>query len=73
MLLVAHGGVLDCIYRFSLNIPLQIQRSWPIPNGAFNLIDVHPNNQLEIRIWADTTHLHRLNAEKLDELDGRIT
>lgn len=40
LLLVAHGGVLDCIYRLCKAEPLEKHRDWLLPNAALNLLQV---------------------------------
>lgn len=73
LLVVAHGGVLDCIYRYCTQTPLAKTRGWFIPNAALNVIDFFSDNSSKIQIWADTNHTQNLNNQNLDELDGRVT
>ncbi|HEY6897649.1 MAG TPA: histidine phosphatase family protein [Rhodocyclaceae bacterium] len=63
VLLVAHGGVLDVIYRRAMGRDLSGPRDFPIPNAALNWISVGPNGW-QVELWADQRHLD--NA--LDEL-----
>ena len=47
ILLFAHGGVLDIIYRIATHRPLETARDFPIPNAALNWIEIgNPDWQL---------------------------
>lgn len=74
LLLVAHGGVLDCIYRLAKQEPLSITRSWLLPNCAINVVDWHTTEKGEgfftVPMWADVNHLLE---DAGDEVDGRVT
>lgn len=54
--LVAHGGVLDCLYRAALGIELQAPRSWPVANAAINRLLWTPQG-LSMVGWHDASHL----------------
>ncbi|HLO92936.1 MAG TPA: histidine phosphatase family protein [Burkholderiaceae bacterium] len=56
LLLVTHGGVLDCLYRASLGLDLQAARSWRLGNAAINRLLVS-GGQLHVVGWADEGHL----------------
>lgn len=53
---VAHGGVLDCIYRFVRAIPLNAPRDWPLLNSSINVVDFQ-NGQAQVQSWGDVMHL----------------
>lgn len=74
VLLVAHGGVLDCIYRMAQQIPLQQPRNWLLPNCALNILDATPHTaDLKIAVWADLNHLKHTELQDIgDEVDGRV-
>lgn len=73
ILLVAHGGVLDCIYRHCANEPLEKQRDWQLPNCALNVIDIDMEGETHVRLWAYLGHLHKqLSSQNVDEVDGRV-
>lgn len=73
ILLVAHGGVLDCIYRYCTGEPLQKQREWQLPNCALNVVDIDPQGNKSVKLWAWTGHLnHDKPGQNMDEVDGRI-
>lgn len=54
--LVAHGGVMDVLYRAATRLDLQAPRTWELPNTAVNRLLWTPQG-LSLVGWADTTHL----------------
>ena len=67
VLLVAHGGVLDILYRAATRLELQAPRSWELPNTAINRLLWSPEG-LSLVGWADTGHLQtRQGGQALDE------
>lgn len=83
LLLVAHGGVLDCIYRHCTDEPLEKHREWLLPNAALNVLQAPKNPKtvensgaMKIVLWADQSHLESGEAgmppASKDEVDGRI-
>ncbi|MGE5665914.1 MAG: histidine phosphatase family protein [Betaproteobacteria bacterium] len=62
---VAHGGVLDAVYRLATGIPWQAQRTHALPNAGINrLVARSTPLTLEILDWADVAHL----SDARDEL-----
>lgn len=53
---VAHGGVLDCIYRFAMKLPLQEPRNWPLLNCSINIVDYGADGATVVS-WGDVAHL----------------
>ena len=70
VVLVAHGGVLDCFYRAANGVDLSVPRSWTIGNATINRLLYSPDSLTMIG-WADDGHLQ---AERgLDESsDGAV-
>lgn len=70
VVLVAHGGVLDCFYRAANGVDLSVPRSWTIGNATINRLLYSPDGLTMIG-WADDGHLQ---AERgLDESsDGAV-
>ncbi|AOW15851.1 phosphoglycerate mutase [Hydrogenophaga crassostreae] len=67
VLMVAHGGVLDILYRAATRLELQAPRSWELTNTAINRLLWSPEG-LSLVGWADTAHLQTLPPEEtLDE------
>lgn len=65
ILVIAHGGVLDTIYRFASGQSIQTQRMVLVPNASLNWITFNGENWA-IERWADTSHL---TSAALDELE----
>ncbi len=64
--LVAHGGVLDCLYRAARRIELQQPRTWPLNNASINRL-LFTGEGFALVGWGDTLHLER---RALDERAG---
>jgi probable phosphoglycerate mutase len=65
--MVAHGGVLDILYRAATRLELQAPRSWELTNTAINRLLWTPEG-LSLVGWADTTHLQSVDGtQTLDE------
>ena len=56
ILLVAHGGVLDVLYRAATRQDIQAPRTWQLGNAAINRLLWTPDG-LTLIGWADTQHL----------------
>ena len=70
VLMVAHGGVLDILYRAATRLELQAPRSWTMTNTAINRLLWSPEG-LSLVGWADTTHLQTGDGVRtLDEKAG---
>ncbi len=54
--LVAHGGVMDCLYRAASRIDLQAPRSWQLGNASINRL-LYADAGLTLVGWSDTYHL----------------
>lgn len=70
VVLVAHGGVLDCFYRAANGVDLSVPRSWTIGNATINRLLYSPDGLTMIG-WADDGHLQA--EQGLDESsDGAV-
>ena len=54
--LVAHGGVLDCLYRAGARVGLQAPRTWQLHNAGINRLLYTPDGFTLVG-WGDTLHL----------------
>ena len=54
--LVAHGGVMDCLYRAALGLDLQAVRSWQLGNASINRL-LFSDDRFTLVGWGDTLHL----------------
>ena len=64
--LVAHGGVLDVLYRAATRLDIQAPRTWTLGNAAINRLLWTPEG-FSLVGWADTQHL---DEDVLDETAG---
>ena len=55
---VAHGGVMDVLYRAATNQGLQTPRTWDLGNAAINRLLWTPQG-FNLVGWADTLHLEQ--------------
>lgn len=60
--LVAHGGVLDCLYRAATRVALDAPRSWQLSNATINRLLSTPDGFTLVG-WNDDRHLHGLSAD----------
>jgi probable phosphoglycerate mutase len=54
--LVAHGGVMDCLYRAAARISLHAPRSWQLGNASINRL-LYTAQGFTLVGWSDTLHL----------------
>lgn len=64
IVMVAHGGVMDALYRLATRQDIQAPRTWNLGNATINRLLWTPDG-LSIVGWADTQHLD--NTQALDE------
>lgn len=63
IVLVAHGGVLDVLYRAATRLTLQAPRTWQLTNTAVNRLLWTPEG-LSLVGWGDTSHLDALSKDE---------
>ncbi|NMM80222.1 histidine phosphatase family protein [Acidovorax sp. SRB_14] len=63
VVLVAHGGVLDVLYRLATGQELQAPRTWQLTNAAINRLLWTPDG-LTLIGWADTQHLDHASRDE---------
>jgi probable phosphoglycerate mutase len=63
VLIVAHGGVMDCLYRAGSRLPLQAPRSWTLGNAAINRLLYSPQG-LSLIGWNDDLHLEDIGLDE---------
>ena len=56
IVIVAHGGVLDALYRIATGQEVNSPRTWELPNGAINRLLWTPQGFTLVG-WSDTQHL----------------
>ncbi|MBN3818479.1 histidine phosphatase family protein [Paraburkholderia sp. Se-20369] len=62
---VAHGGVLDCVYRFANGLELAAPRNYQLLNTSINVVD-YAGGRAQVVQWADISHL----SDASDDDDG---
>lgn len=63
IVMVAHGGVLDILYRAATRLDLQAPRTWQLTNTAVNRLLWTPQG-LSLVGWGDTSHLDALGKDE---------
>jgi probable phosphoglycerate mutase len=63
--LVAHGGVMDCLYRAATRIDMSAPRSWQLGNASINRLLYTPEG-FSLVGWSDTHHLDAVRDESAD-------
>ena len=63
IVVVAHGGVLDTLYRVATGQEVNSPRTWELPNGAINRLLWTPEGFTLVG-WSDTQHLDHEPADE---------
>jgi probable phosphoglycerate mutase len=63
--LVAHGGVLDCLYRLATHQEIQSPRTWELANTSVNRLLWTPDSGLTLVGWGDTSHLRIVGMDEI--------
>ena len=63
IVLVAHGGVMDVLYRLATGQELQAPRTWHLGNAAINRLLWTPEG-LTLVGWGDTGHLEAVTMDE---------
>ena len=67
VLIVAHGGVLDCMYRLATKMDIAKKRKVELLNTSLNRL-FFTDQCFEIEAWGDVSHLQELKS--LDDVDS---
>jgi probable phosphoglycerate mutase len=65
--IVAHGGVLDCLYRAASGIGLQQPRTWVLANAAINRL-LYTGEGFRVVGWDDRRHLEAAAGSAAEEI-----
>jgi probable phosphoglycerate mutase len=69
---VAHGGVLDCAYRYARGIALTLPRTQALLNASLNVLEFDAHGARVVR-WADVAHLQDSSDDGAhDRVDPRV-
>lgn len=63
VVIVAHGGVMDCLHRAGRRLSLQAPRSWVLGNATINRLLYSPAG-LSVVGWNDAGHLEGLSLDE---------
>jgi probable phosphoglycerate mutase len=63
IVVVAHGGVLDALYRVATGQDVNSPRTWELPNGAINRL-LWTSQGFTLVGWSDTSHLDDAPADE---------
>lgn len=66
VVVVAHGGVMDCLYRAGSRLPLQAARSWTLGNATINRL-LYSAEGLSLVGWNDDLHLEGVALNEISE------
>lgn len=66
IVLVAHGGVMDALYRLATNQAIEAPRSWHLGNAAINRLLWTPQG-LSLVGWGDVSHFDDASDAPRDE------
>jgi len=67
--LVAHGGVLDVLYRAAARVALDAPRTWALGNASVNRLLAGPEGFVLVG-WGDTAHLDAPSRDDAGEAGG---
>jgi probable phosphoglycerate mutase len=69
VVLVAHGGVMDCLYRAATRVELSVQRSWLLGNASINRLLYSPQG-FSLVGWSDNEHLQHESRDETGDRAG---
>jgi probable phosphoglycerate mutase len=61
--LVAHGGIMDVLYRLATQQDIGAPRTWTLGNAAINRLLWTPEGMTLVG-WADTRHLEEATMDE---------
>jgi probable phosphoglycerate mutase len=66
IVIVSHGGLLECIYRAANALDLSPPRDFDIKNASINRL-LWDGSALRISHWSDVSHLSDLSLDEIDK------
>jgi probable phosphoglycerate mutase len=63
--IVAHGGVMDCLYRAATRVDLRATRTWQLGNASINRL-LHTPQGFTLVGWDDAQHLQGITLDEID-------
>jgi probable phosphoglycerate mutase len=71
VLLVTHGGVLDCLYRAASRMALNAPRTWELPNTGINRL-LYTGSGFTLIGWGDVHHLDDAALDEANDATARF-
>lgn len=65
IVVVTHGGVLDCVYRAATGMPVDARRDFETLNAAINRLR-WDGERFILQQWADVSHLESAGLDEID-------
>lgn len=69
--LVAHGGVLDSLYRAAMHLDLDMPRTWKVGNASINRL-LYAEGGFSVVGWSDTHHLQTVGIDEGSDGDTAL-
>ena len=66
VVVITHGGVLDCLHRASRRMSLQSAKTWTLGNAAINRL-LYSEQGFSLIGWNDDSHLHGIGPDEVVE------
>jgi len=60
ILIITHGGILESLFRYTLNIPINIKRAFSLINGSINIFTY--DREWKLESWGIIEHLDNIKA-----------
>jgi probable phosphoglycerate mutase len=64
VLIISHGGTLDCAYRAARGLPLESKREHSLHNASINQVSVSHGGELTLGPWGDIAHLEAASTKE---------
>jgi probable phosphoglycerate mutase len=65
VIIVTHGGILDCLYREASGLALEAERDFGIINAAINRL-LWDGRRFQLQTWAEADHLQAVGLDEID-------
>jgi 2,3-bisphosphoglycerate-dependent phosphoglycerate mutase len=67
ILVVSHGGVLDCLWRWANGVAIDAPRRWSVVNASVNVLRIHAaNHSVDVLAWG--VQADRAQSLALDDI-----
>ena len=66
IVIVCHGGVLDCLYRAAAGLLLDTPRTWPLDNAAMSHLN-YGQEGFSLLEWGNVSHLDKKSQDEVTD------